>query len=88
MSLRRFGVDIRLERLARRVVERLRHYNRRGFSLNEALRRVSQECGTSVEWVCINDKLVVGQWYVMRILRNDPSLLPELAKQELVHIWR
>jgi len=88
MSLRRFRVDVRLEHLTRLVAERLRHYNGRGFSLNEALRRVPQECEISVEWAYINGKLVVGQWYVMKILRNDPGLLPELAKQELIHIWR
>jgi len=88
MSLRRFGIDIRLKHLARLVAERLRHYNRKGFSLNETLRRVPQECRTSVEWAYINGKLVTGQWHVMKILRNNPSLLPELAEQKLVHTRR
>jgi len=88
MSLRRFGIDIRLKHLARLVAERLRHYNRKGFSLNETLRRVPQECRTSVEWGYINGKLVIGQWHMVKMLRNNPSLLPELAKQELVYIWR
>ena len=88
MSLRRFGVDIRLERLARRVVERLRHYNRRGFSLNEALRKVPKELGTSIEWAYINGKLVVGQWYTMRILISNPRLLPEMVKEGLAYLWR
>ena len=64
------------------------HYNRKGFSLNETLRRAPQECRTSVEWAYINGKLVIGQWHMVKMLRNNPSLLPELAKQELVHIWR
>ena len=87
MSLRRFGIDIRLERLARLVAGRLEHYNKMGFGLNETLRKVPQECGTSVEWTYINNKLVIGQWYVMRMLRSNPKLLPELVKRKLVYIW-
>ncbi|RLF04704.1 MAG: hypothetical protein DRJ60_06690 [Thermoprotei archaeon] len=77
MSLRRFGIDIRLE-----------HYNRRGLGLNEALQKVPRECGTSIAWAYINGRLVVGQWHIMRLLRSNPRLLKELIKRGLVYIWK
>ena len=46
MGIRRFGIDIRPEHLARLVAKRLEQHNRMGLNLNEALYRVPRECGT------------------------------------------
>ena len=87
-DLRRLGIDIRLEYLARRVVERLRYYDKMGLSLNTVLDRVSKEFGTTIAWLNLKRMTTVGQWYVINLLAKKPELLKSFILKNLVYVWR
>ncbi|RLF21521.1 MAG: hypothetical protein DRN15_11015 [Thermoprotei archaeon] len=87
-DLRSLGINKKLEILARRIVKRLEYYDRMGQSLNKTLMDVSREFGTTITWIIIRGKIIVGQWYIIEKLRQKPEYLEELLRQRLLYRWR